>query len=217
MDPQSQRGATAGSVQVRAGVRRPAGRRRAATQRRTLTSEGGAVIAAADCAGNCFYAQIGPLIGWDKLVMTRQGRPKALELRKNPTLCGGIKTWLDDGRLPGLIDRALGEDAATSMMTGERRDDLAGTLRPDPRQLGQDFARQFATKRRAVSRTIASMAAAKSIYRGAVTIRERPTEALTGPCLAIGKATRRAARPTGPWPARWLAAPPGAILLHLPD
>ena len=233
------RGGLPGSVPLR----RP-GDEREARRRRPLTSEDRAVIAAL-VRRRTSLREIGRLLGRDVSVISREvarnrgpdgsyhgpvahraaherrRRPKAFKLH-DPTLCGSIETWMDDGWSPGLIAAVLRQqhphDAAAAKMSRVSHETIYRALYVQTRgSLRQDLAAQLSTKRRARKPHGSVDGRGKSLYREAFTISQRPAEAAdravpghwegdlilgTGNGSAVGTLVERSTR--------------FVILLHLP-
>lgn len=224
-------------------LRRP-GDDRQVRRRRPLTAEDRAVIAAL-VHRRVSLREIGRILGRDVSVISREvarnrgpdgsyhgpvahraaherrRRPKAFKLH-DPTLCGSIETWIDDGWSPGLIAAMLRRqhphDTPAAKMARVSHETIYRALYVQTRgSLRQDLAAQLLTKRRARKPRGSVDGRGKSLYREAFTISQRPAEAAdravpghwegdlilgTGNTSAVGTLVERSTR--------------FVILLHLP-
>jgi IS30 family transposase len=192
------RGGLPGSVPLR----RP-GDERKVRRRRPLTSEDRAVIAAL-IRRRVSLREIGRTIGRDVSIISREvarnrgpdgsyhgpvahraaherrRRPKAFKLH-DPTLCGSIETWMDDGWSPGLIAAVLRQqhphDTAAAKMARVSHETIYRALYVQTRgSLRQDLAARLSTKRQARKPRGSVDGRGKSLYREAFTISQRPAE-----------------------------------------
>jgi IS30 family transposase len=172
--------------------------------RRPLTSEDRSVIAVGVLCG-ASYGAIGALIGRDKSVVWREvarnrgpdgsywapvahraaherrRRPKTFKLHANPGLCRRIEEWMDDGWSPGLIAAMLRHEhpgtTAAARMGRVSHETIYQALYVQTRgSLRRDLTAKLATARRARKPHGSIDRRAKSPYREAFKISERPAE-----------------------------------------
>ena len=188
-------------------------------------------------------ASIGALIGRDKSVISREiarntgpdgsyygalahrqasqkrRRPKAFRLVENPVLCRRVEAWMDVGWSPKLIATVLRGDHPRTIMDRVSHKTIYQALYVQTRgSLRQDLARQLSTARQARKPHGSSDRRAKSPYREAFKISQRPAEvadrAVPGHWegdLILGTANRSAVGTLVERSTRFV------ILLHLPD
>jgi IS30 family transposase len=213
-------------------------------RRRMLSSEDRAVIAAGVKA-KWSYARIGESIGRDKSVICREvarnrgpdgsyvgavahrqahenrRREKEFRLLENPTLCGRIEEWMDQGWSPKLIASVLALDHPRGSMDRVSHETIYQALYVQTRgSLRADLHKQLSLSRSARKHRAGEHRGGKpggSAYVNAFKISERPAEADdravpghwegdlilgTGCGTAVGTLVERSTRFT--------------ILLHLP-
>jgi IS30 family transposase len=214
-------------------------------RRRALTSEDRAVIAACvqrRAQGETITLEaIGDLIGRVKSVVSREiarnsgpdgsyygalahqqaqqrrKRPKQFRLKANPRLCRQIETWMDQGWSPKLIALVLRRDFAHMIMERVSHETIYRALYVQTRgALRKDLYQKLSTKRPR-RKPHAGTGRAKSPYRDAFTIADRPAEvadrAVPGHWegdLVLGAANRSAVGVLVERATRF------TVLLHLP-
>jgi len=173
-------------------------------RRRPLSSEDRAVIAVL-LRRDLSYADIGKAIGRDKSVICREvarnrspdgsywapvahrgahearRRPKEFKLAADPGLCRRIEGWMDAGWSPGLIATVLRRDhpgtSAEERMARVSHETIYQALYVQTRgQLRHDLHRQLSLQRPA-RKPRGDRRQARSPYREAFTISQRPAEA----------------------------------------
>jgi IS30 family transposase len=174
-------------------------------QRRPLTAFDRSMIAAcvqlAEALGvKVNYAFVGRLIGRDRSVVWREvsrnrgpdgsywapvahraaherrRRPRPFKLAVNPGLCRRIEQWLDDGWSPGLIARVLKADHPHETMCRVSSETIYQAIYVQARGLlRKDLYRQLSTTRPRRKPRV-GVARARSMYREAFTISQRPPE-----------------------------------------
>ncbi len=173
-------------------------------QRRALSSWDRSVIAVGVLCG-ASYGAIGAMIARNKSVVWREvkrnrgpdgsywapvahrraheqrRRPRAFKLIDNPGLCRRIEQWMDDGWSPGLIAAMLrcehpGTTAAARMGRVSHETIYRALYVQTRGSLRKDLAGKLATGRRARKPQGSIDRRAKSPYREAFKISERPAE-----------------------------------------
>ncbi len=109
--------------------------------------------------------------------LLRRRRPKPFRLLENPGLCRRIEAWMDEGWSPQLIATVLRGDHPRTIMDRVSHETIYQALYVQTRgSLRQDLARNLSTSRRARQPRGSVDRRAKSPYREAFKISDRPAE-----------------------------------------